>query len=105
MMAGSTNSRKNFAESRFQFEAAIRFDGTIAEARSAYATALVAEGHLAEAGAQYEPALRINPQLSVTHNHLGVLLFKLGEAFGAVREYQLAIAGRQVTTRPTPISR
>jgi tetratricopeptide (TPR) repeat protein len=49
---------------------------------------------LAEAGAQYEAALRINPQLSVTHNNLGVLLFKLGDAFGVVREYQLAIAGR-----------
>lgn len=54
----------------------------------------MAEGHLAEAGAQYEAALRINPQLSVTHNNLGVLLFKLGDAFGVVREYQLAIAGR-----------
>jgi len=84
----------NFAESRFQFEAAIRLDGTLAEARSAYATALVAEGHLAEAGAQYEAALRINPQVSVTHNNLDVLLFKLGDAFCAVREYQLAIAGR-----------
>lgn len=49
---------------------------------------------MAEAGAQYEPALRINPQLSVTHNHLGVLLFRLGDAFGAVCEYQLVIAGR-----------
>ena len=49
---------------------------------------------MAEAGAQYEAALRINPQLSVTHNNLGVLLFKLGDAFGVVREYQLAIAGR-----------
>jgi protein O-GlcNAc transferase len=49
---------------------------------------------LAETGAQYEAALRFNPQLSVTHNNLGVLLFKLAQAGGAVREYQLAIAGR-----------
>jgi lipoprotein NlpI len=56
---------------------------------------------LAEAGAQYEAALRINPQLSVTHNNLGVLLFKLGDAFGVViaarpgydeAHYNLAVA-------------
>ena len=88
--AALLGNRDKLAESRREFEEAIRAGPSTETARTVWFATLAAGGNIKEAQVRYESSLQ--SQLAGAHSNLGTVLVALGDSEAAVREYRLALS-------------